>query len=116
MEERKSVEKNYRSKFILKDFIIRNKNGNKVLIGTGAFAKVYKAKCLIDNKYYAIKVLELQKYQNKRNYAKNLQIIQREIQNHKSLSHRNIVKLYNYQIMKKKIYLFMEYTSKGNLY
>jgi hypothetical protein len=41
--------------FDLENFVIEDKSD--VFLGSGSFAKVYKAKNIIDAKYYAIKIV-----------------------------------------------------------
>ena len=71
------------SSFIIKDYIIDRKR-----IGNGSFSNIYKAKNKLNNNYYAIKEIYLDKKENRSN-------IKREFNVMKRLNHPNIINLYD---------------------
>jgi len=85
----------------------------KKSLGAGAFGDVYLAKNKIDNKYFAIKIMEKEKIIET---GASLDIINREISIHRRIDHENIVKLYSHYEEEKFYYLIMEYINGGSLF
>ncbi|KAF0987452.1 hypothetical protein HZS_6587 [Henneguya salminicola] len=79
-------------------------------IGQGAFGQVKLAKNKNNNEIkVAIKIIKSSK-------VPNIYKVKKEICIHKSLNHERIVRFYGYRKESDKIYLFMEYAPKGELY
>ena len=81
------------------------------IIGNGTFGKVFKVKCLLDNKIYAMKVLR-KKFlldNNQLKYALS------EIKILKKCSHPFIIKLHFSFQTPSNLYLIIDYCSKGDL-
>uniref|UniRef100_A0AC34GAC7 Protein kinase domain-containing protein n=1 Tax=Panagrolaimus sp. ES5 TaxID=591445 RepID=A0AC34GAC7_9BILA len=97
------------------DFSINVKNYDYIKkLGEGGFGKVYLAKERSTGKEYAIKIIDKKKM-HKPEFAG------RELQNMKSLEHKNIIKLYNAvetwgDEIGDSLYLVMEYAAGGDLY
>ncbi|XP_063310453.1 serine/threonine-protein kinase ULK1 isoform X3 [Pelobates fuscus] len=82
----------------------------KDLIGTGAFAAVYKGRHLEKQGFQvAIKAI------NKRKLAKSQSVLGKEIKILKELKHENIVALYDFKEVNNFAYLVMEYCNGGDL-
>ena len=75
------------------NFEFVKKSDKKKTIGSGAFGDVYLATNKLDNKLYAIKVMEKSKIIEN---GATLDIIQREIAIHRRINHPNIVKVYSH--------------------
>ncbi|XP_031566855.1 serine/threonine-protein kinase PAK 2-like [Actinia tenebrosa] len=84
---------------------------NKVEIGKGGFGKVYKALDWTTNKIVAIKEIQSKKVKR---FSENL--VPREANIHKQLSHLNIVKMENYYPEGENFNLVLEYISGGPIY
>ena len=83
------------------------------ILGTGSYGEVILSKNIKDNKYYAIKRLEKEKILSQ---GGNFSQIYSEVQIHKNLKHRNIIKLYSFIEDEKYFYLVLEYAKGGSLY
>ncbi|XP_051888172.1 LOW QUALITY PROTEIN: serine/threonine-protein kinase ULK1 [Pristis pectinata] len=82
----------------------------KDLIGHGAFAVVFKGRCIEKHDCeVAIKCI------NKKNLIKSQTLLGKEIKILKELKHDNIVALYDFQEMANSVYLVMEYCNGGDL-
>jgi len=90
-----------------------SKTDRKKCLGAGAFGDVYLATNKIDNKLYAIKVMEKQKIIES---GATLDIIHREISIHRKINHFNIVKVYSHFENDEFFYLIMEYVNGGSLF
>jgi len=78
-------------------------------IGAGNFSTVVKATTKIDNKVYAVKIINKKKVLNKKyEFVNEIRILQK-------LDHPNIIKLYEIYECHDKFYLVMEYLSGPNL-
>lgn len=82
-------------------------------LGKGAFANVKLVQHRPTGKNLALKVIDLT---NSGDYAGESAQIMTECQVHKSLSHPNIIYLYDYSRQERKINLLLEYASKGDFY
>jgi serine/threonine protein kinase len=89
------------------------KSERKKSLGHGAFGEVYLATNKIDNKLYAIKVMEKEKIIES---GASLDIIHREISIHRKINQENIVKVYSHFENDKFFYLIMEYVNGGSLF
>jgi len=85
----------------------------KKSLGSGAFGDVYLAKNKIDNKFFAIKIMEKEKIIES---GASLDVIYREISFHRRINHENIVKLYSHYEEEKFFYLVMDYVNGGSLF
>ena len=98
-----------------------NKNGNEMignkledfelltLLGEGAYGMVLKVRSLLNQKIYAMKIINLENNEDYKEYFDS------EIEMLKKLNHQNIVKYYTNFETKKKIYIIMEYLEYGAL-
>jgi len=78
-------------------------------IGAGSFSSVVKANTKIDDKVYAVKIINKSKVSNKKNeFLNEIRILQK-------LDHPNIIKLYEIYESQDKFYLVMEFLSGPNL-
>ena len=80
-------------------------------IGEGGMAVVYKAKCHLLNRYVAIKILRPELVENEEFLAR----FQRESQSAASLSHPNIVNIYDVGQEDGIHYIVMEYVNGKTL-
>ena len=94
---------------------IKNFRFNKKfdLIGNGSYGNVYLTHHRIDNKPYAIKLIEKKKLK-KLNYP--IKIIYREISYQIQLNHPNIIRLYSFHEDEDNIYMILEYSNNGTLF
>lgn len=79
------------------------------LLGCGAFAKVYHARCIGTGQSVAVKVIQKTKITNTSNIKKEIAIMSR-------LHHPHIVKLYEVLATKSKIYVVIEFVKGGELF
>ncbi len=83
------------------------------LIGKGTYGNVYLSHNKIDNKPYAIKLIE------KKNLSLlncPIELIYNEISIQIQINHPNITKLFSYYENEENIYMILEYSNKGSLY
>ena len=80
-------------------------------IGEGAFSVVYDAIHLQTNYSYAIKIVDFSKLS-----LEDQENIQKEIQAHKLMNHKNIVSLYDYFKEGNTVYFIMELCERDNLF
>ena len=94
---------------------IKNFRFNKKfdLIGNGSYGNVYLTHHRIDNKPYAIKLIEKKKLK-KLNYP--IKIIYREISYQIQLNHPNIIRLYSFHEDEENIFMILEYSNNGTLF
>ena len=94
---------------------IKNFRFNKKfdLIGNGSYGNVYITHHRIDNKPYAIKLIEKKKLKEL-NYP--IEIIYREISYQIQLNHPNIIRLYSFHEDEDNIYMILEYSNNGTLF
>lgn len=83
--------------------------GDKVL-GKGAYGQVKLVRDISTREKFALKIISKSTLQNK-----SIDLM-REVEIHKRLKHKNIVRLVNYFEDKKNLYLILEYCSKGSLF
>ena len=88
---------------VLGNYILLNKS-----IGRGAFSKIYAGYTLFSNKDVAIKRIRNSKYK------KNTKLLDREIEIMKSLSHPNIIRLYDVIRDRSTMYIVMEMCENGD--
>ncbi|XP_032076645.1 inactive serine/threonine-protein kinase PLK5-like [Thamnophis elegans] len=81
------------------------------LLGQGAFGQCYKFTDTSTNRVYAVKVLSQQRVARLGNGGK----VQREIELHSRLHHRNIVGFRRHFADQENIYLVLEYCSRKSL-
>lgn len=79
-------------------------------IGAGAFSTVYKAKNMDTKQKVAIKVVPINKHSEK-----NLKRVKQEIDILCSISHPNIMKIYDYKKSQNNWYIILEYCKYGSL-
>lgn len=89
----------------INDFVLGRK------LGDGAYAVVKKAIHIETNEHYAIKIIRLEdltenEYEN----------VEKELEIHSSLNHKNIIRLYDFFLENNNVYLILEFASKGNLF
>lgn len=84
-------------------------NGGKIL-GKGAYGQVKLVKHKKSGELFAMKIIDKINLQNK-----NIDLM-REVEIHKRLKHSNIIRLINYFEDEKKLYLILEFASKGSLF
>ena len=86
------------------------------LLGEGAFGKVLKVSSLINNKIYAMKILDLKEHENDHMDKKEKEeYFTNEIELLKKLNHPNIVKYYKSFKEDDSLYIIMEYFDNGDL-
>ena len=88
---------------VLGNYILLNKS-----IGRGAFSKIYAGYTLFSNKDVAIKRIKNSKYK------KNSKLLDREIEIMKSLSHPNIIRLFDVIRERHTIFIIMEMCENGD--
>ncbi len=88
---------------VLGNYILLNKS-----IGRGAFSKIYAGYTLFSNKDVAIKRIKNSKYK------KNSKLLDREIEIMKSLSHPNIIRLFDVIRERHTIFIIMELCENGD--
>ena len=87
--------------------------GKNQSLGSGAFGDVVLARHKLENKKYAVKIM------NKNRLIKNkvsLNFIKREIDIHSKLDHPYIISLKNYHEDENNFYIFLDYAKNGTLY
>lgn len=89
------------------DFKLTNK-----ILGIGAFGAVQLAKHQKTNNYYALKIIDLSKFQGsvEQDFAK------KEIMIHSKTNHKHIIKFYGTIKKNETLYHVLEYAENGNLY
>lgn len=87
------------------------KEDNRDLIGSGCYSKVFKGRHPGYNIEVAVKVINYGELN-----AKDRSAILNEINVHKELDNPNIIKMYNYFIIKNKIYIILEFAENGSLF
>ena len=80
------------------------------LIGNGTYGNVYLSYNKLDNKPYAIKLIEKQKLTE---LECPIEFIYREISNQIQINHPNIIRLYSYHEDEGNIYMILEYSNRG---
>ena len=103
----------YDKTYSLKNFRPVIEDGKEVIIGSGAYGKVFLAINKTDKKYYAIK------HMKKKDLFKNLKTLRgiyKEIDIQSRINHPNIVKLLYVKENQDAFDLVMEYAKYGNLY
>ena len=83
------------------------------LIGNGTYGNVYLSYNKLDNKPYAIKLIEKQKLTE---LECPIEFIYREISNQIQINHPNIIRLYSYHEDEGNIYMILEYSNRGSLF
>ena len=79
------------------------------LIAEGGYAHIYKIQSVSDDKFYALKKINIQSSNHKKQ-------VKREIKIWKELSkYSNIVELISFSITEKNVYIVMEYCEEGTL-
>lgn len=79
-------------------------------VGRGSFGEVQKIHHKDDpNHIYALKIMKIRR-------PSELKYILKEIDLHKSLNHKNIIRCYDYFVDNDKAYIFLEYAEKGDLF
>ncbi|CAD8153269.1 unnamed protein product [Paramecium pentaurelia] len=86
------------------------------LLGSGAFASVFKVTRKRDEKYFAAKTYFKQFYDDHPHKDRLLSMVYNEITTLKNVDHQNIMKLYEVIQEKDKLILIMEYCAGGTLY
>ncbi|KAM6459796.1 inactive serine/threonine-protein kinase PLK5-like isoform 3-T3 [Liasis olivaceus] len=81
------------------------------LLGQGAFGQCYKFTDTCANRVYAVKVVSQQRISRLGNQGK----VQREIELHSQLHHRNIVGFHRHFADQENIYMVLEYCSRKSL-
>ncbi|KAL7993074.1 hypothetical protein Chor_017330 [Crotalus horridus] len=81
------------------------------LLGQGAFGQCYKFTDTSTNRVYAVKVLSQQRVARLGNQGK----VQREIELHSQLQHRNVVRFHRHFADQENIYMVLEYCSRKSL-
>ncbi|KAM3851500.1 inactive serine/threonine-protein kinase PLK5-like isoform 1-T1 [Vipera latastei] len=81
------------------------------LLGQGAFGQCYKFTDTSTNRVYAVKVLSQQRVARLGNQGK----VQREIELHSQLQHRNVVGFHRHFVDQENIYMVLEYCSRKSL-
>lgn len=82
-------------------------------LGSGAFGEVFLARHVIENKKYAIKIMNKEKLLKN---EVNMRFVNREIDIHSKLDHPYIIGLKNYHEDSENFYLIMDYAKNGTLY
>ena len=96
-----------------KEFEILKQNNSDYQIGLGAFSKVYLGKHIPTKELYAIKKISKKELISK---IDSIEIINREIELHSKLFHKNIIHLVAIYENEEFIYIILEYLNKGDLY
>ena len=96
-----------------KEFEILKQNNSDYQIGLGAFSKVYLGKHIPTKELYAIKKISKKELISR---IDSIEIINREIELHSKLFHKNIIHLVAIYENEEFIYIILEYLNKGDLY
>ena len=96
-----------------KEFEILKQNNSDYQIGLGSFSKVYLGKHIPTKELYAIKKISKKELISK---IDSIEIINREIELHSKLFHKNIIHLVAIYENEEFIYIILEYLNKGDLY
>ena len=94
----------------IKDIIYINKKKSNHKLGQGSFSEV----TLVAHRLNLKKLYAMKEIQKKNTYETKQ--IKKEINLHKKLDHKNIIKFIDYLETQKKVYIFLEYASKGDLF
>lgn len=88
-----------------------------MLLGKGAFGKVYKVRSKLNKKIYAMKMVDLSEIKNRDNEKKDgLRLALNETTFLNKLSHPHIIKYYKNFLDKDKLYIIIEYIKNGDIY
>ena len=96
-----------------KEFEILKQNNSDYQIGLGSFSKVYLGKHIPTKELYAIKKISKKELISR---IDSIEIINREIELHSKLFHKNIIHLVAIYENEEFIYIILEYLNKGDLY
>lgn len=84
------------------------------LLGRGAMASVWKARCRHTGKVMAVKEVNLEIGEDGKTRVP--EILEREVSLHARLSHSNIVAFLGTELLADKMHIFLEYMTGGSLY
>lgn len=84
---------------------------SSMILGEGSFSKVFQVRSKLDNKYYALKKIDLTTLS--RSEIENLET---EIQLHSSLNHPNIIAFIDHVYVDNYLYILLEHSDNGCLF
>ena len=102
-----NIRKKFKNEFSsLKEFTIFKKS-----IGMGGYARVYRVQHKVTLKIYALKLIRLANL-NELEYEN----IEKEIEALIDMDHKHVNRLRAYFVIEDKVYLILDYCSRGNLF
>ena len=94
----------------IKDIIYRNKKKNNPKLGHGSFSQVH----LVSHRSNPKKLFAMKEITKKSNFETKQ--IKKEIILHQKLDHKHIIKFIDYLDTQKKVFIFLEYATNGDLF
>lgn len=81
------------------------------ILGEGSFSRVMKVRSRLDNRFYALKVIDLRLLSDR-----EIQNLQNEIQLHRTLKHPNVINFIAHLFEGNHLYILLEHSANGCLF